>query len=105
MLATDYLVQPGPLQARLGPLTWPVVRDLVDEVVTVTEAEIVAAMRLIFERMKLVVEPSGAVGLAAVLSPQWREKAGLAGCKRVGVVLCGGNVDLGAKGLWASFLG
>ncbi|KAF6260990.1 serine/threonine dehydratase [Scenedesmus sp. NREL 46B-D3] len=56
------------LQARLGKHTWPVVRDLVDGVVTVSDGDIVAAMQLLFERMKLVVEPSGAAGLAAVLS-------------------------------------
>lgn len=56
------------LQARLGQHTWPVVRDLVDGVVAISDAEIVAAMQLLFERMKLVVEPSGAAGLAAVLS-------------------------------------
>ncbi|PNW82207.1 hypothetical protein CHLRE_06g278101v5 [Chlamydomonas reinhardtii] len=88
------------LQGRLGDLTWPVVRDLVDCVVVVDEQEIVGAMRLIMERMKLVVEPSGAVGLAAVLSPAFGASAQTRGCKRVGVVLCGGNVDLGARGLW-----
>jgi threonine dehydratase len=54
--------------ARLGKHTWPVVRDLVDGVVTISDADIVGAMQLLFERMKLVVEPSGAAGLAAVLS-------------------------------------
>ena len=49
-----------------------------------------------------VVEPSGAVGLAAVLSPQFAAIAG--GAARVGVILCGGNVDLGARGLWEAFL-
>eukprot|EP00958_Prasinococcus_capsulatus_P024624 scaffold3884_cov392-Prasinococcus_capsulatus_cf.AAC.5 len=60
----------------MGTLTWPVIRDLVDSVVTVTEAEIIQAMRILFERMKLVVEPSGAVGLAAALSSQFQEEAG-----------------------------
>jgi len=64
------------LQAQMGTLTWPVIRDLVDSVVTVTEAEIIQAMRILFERMKLVVEPSGAVGLAAALSSQFQEEAG-----------------------------
>ena len=48
------------LRAKLGDLTWPIIRDKVDDVVTVTERDIVEAMRLIYERMKLVVEPSGA---------------------------------------------
>jgi threonine dehydratase len=68
-----------------GRLTWEVVTRLVDEVVTVTDDQIVEAMQFAFERLKLVVEPSGAVGLAAVLN-------GLVGGGRVGVVLSGGNV-------------
>jgi threonine dehydratase len=68
-----------------GRLTWEVASRLVDEVVTVTDAQIVDAMRFAFERLKLVVEPSGAVGLAAVLE-------GLVGSGRVGVILSGGNV-------------
>lgn len=86
------------LQARLGDLTWPVVRDLVDGVIVIDDAEIVAAMRLVMERMKVVVEPSGAAGLAAALSPAGA--AALAGCARVGVILCGGNLDFGARGFW-----
>eukprot|EP00873_Tetraselmis_striata_P041235 jgi/Tetstr1/461499/TSEL_006605.t1 len=88
------------LQGRLGSNTWPVVRDLVHPtVVTVSEAEIVAAMRLCYERMKVVVEPSGAVGLAAALSPSFPLPKG----SRLGVILCGGNVDLAAKGLWEAW--
>ena len=47
--------------------------------------------------MQLVVEPSGAVGLAAVLSQQFDEHPRLRGCRRVGVILCGGNVDVGDR--------
>ena len=79
------------LRTSLGGHTWPVVRDKVEAIVTVSEVEIVAAMRLVWERMKLVVEPSGAVPVAAVLSARFRELEGLG---RVGVVLSGGNVDL-----------
>ncbi len=78
------------LLAGLGRLTWPIVRDGVDAVHVVDDAAIVAAMRLLWERMKLVVEPSGAVALAAVLAPEFRST----GARRVGVVLSGGNVDL-----------
>jgi threonine dehydratase len=70
-----------------GELTWPVIRTLVDEVVTVSDAQIVEAMRFLFERCKLVVEPSGACALAALLAGA----VPVAG-KRVGVVLSGGNV-------------
>ena len=73
-------------------LTWGVVQDYVDDAVAVTDAEVVAAMKLIYERMKIVVEPSAAVGLAAVLHPSFKQK--LPGCQNVGVILCGGNIDL-----------
>jgi threonine dehydratase len=79
------------LLTSLGSLTWPVLRDLVERVVTVREEEIVAAMRLVWERAKLVIEPSAAVAVAAVLSEEFRALHGL---NRVAVVLSGGNVDL-----------
>ena len=77
-----------------GELTWPVIQALVDEVVTVSDPEIVAAMRFCFERLKLVVEPSGACALAALLAGKIR----LAGRLRVGVVLSGGNIGADAFG-------
>ena len=79
------------LQTSLGALTWPVVRDRVEAVLVVEEAEIAAAMRLAWERAKLLIEPSAAVALAAVLSEPFRALPGLL---RVGVILSGGNVDL-----------
>jgi threo-3-hydroxy-L-aspartate ammonia-lyase len=69
-----------------GVLTWEVASRLVDEVVTVTDDQIVEAMRFAFERLKLVVEPSGAVGIAAVL--QGAVDSG----GRIGVIVSGGNV-------------
>ena len=68
-----------------GKLTWEVASRLVDEIVTVTDAQIVEAMRFAFERLKLVVEPSGAVGIAALLN-------GLVEAPSFGVVISGGNV-------------
>ena len=68
-----------------GKLTWEVCSRLVDEVVTVTDGQIVDAMRFAFERLKLVLEPSGAVGLAAVLE-------GVVEAPSIGVILSGGNV-------------
>jgi threonine dehydratase len=68
-----------------GELTWQVNRELVDDVVTVEDAELVEAMAFLFDRLKVVVEPSGAAGVAAFL--QGRLPAG-----RVGIVLSGGNV-------------
>ena len=75
-----------PAGKRAGRLTFEVVSRLVDEIVTVTDEEIVAAMRFAFERVKLVLEPSGAAGIAALLSGALRRRG------RVGVVLSGGNV-------------
>ncbi|MGH7755267.1 MAG: pyridoxal-phosphate dependent enzyme, partial [Vulcanimicrobiaceae bacterium] len=71
-----------------GELTFPIVRRLAAGVVTVSDPEIGEAMRVCFERLKLVVEPSGASALAAVLSG----KVPASG-RRVGVILSGGNVD------------
>lgn len=81
------------LKTTLGALTWPVVRDLVEEVLVVEDVATIAAMRLVFERMKLVIEPSTAVPVAAVLTQRFRALEGL---ERVAVVLSGGNVDLDA---------
>jgi threo-3-hydroxy-L-aspartate ammonia-lyase len=71
-----------------GERPWPVIRELVDDVVTVSDAEIVEAMRLLFERVKVVAEPSGATALAALLAGRVELRAGT-----VGVVISGGNVD------------
>lgn len=79
------------LLTSLGTLTWPIIRDHVERVLTVTEEQIVAAMRLAWERAKLLIEPSAAVALAAVLSDECKALPGLT---RIGVVLSGGNVDL-----------
>ena len=81
------------LRTSLGPLTFPVVRDLVDEIVLVSEADIAAHMRLVWERMKLTIEPSAAVGVAVACGDWMRKQKDHAD---VGVVLCGGNVDLTA---------
>jgi threonine dehydratase len=79
------------LLTSLGELTWPVVRDLVDDVICTKEDEIIAAMRLSWERAKLLIEPSSAVAVAAVLTEGFRARSGL---RRVGIILSGGNVDL-----------
>jgi threonine dehydratase len=81
-----------------GEVTFPVVQARVSEVVTVTDEEIVAAMRWAFERPKLVLEPSGATALAALLAARAVDLAGA----RVGVILSGGNVDAGR---FASLIG
>ena len=77
------------LRAGLAPLTFGILRRRVDDIALVTELEIVAAMLLLWERMKIVVEPSGAVAAAPVLNRKIRAEG-----KRVGVILSGGNLDL-----------
>ena len=79
------------LRTSLGERPFAVIREQVRGITTVSEEEIVAAMRLVWEVMKIVIEPSSAVPVAAVLSGRMP----LAG-KRVGVILSGGNVDLDA---------
>lgn len=77
------------LLTSLGDKTFPLIKEMVSEVITVNDHEIISAMRLIWERMKIIVEPSCAVPFAAVL----KEKEKFAG-KNVGIILSGGNVDL-----------
>jgi threonine dehydratase len=79
------------LRTSLGRLTFPILRALLAEVVTVSEEGIVAAMRLVWERMKILIEPSAAVPVAALLEGNLKAR-GL----RVGVILSGGNLDLDA---------
>jgi threonine dehydratase/serine racemase len=92
-----FVPQTGPrtiadgLLTSLGELTWPMVRDHVEAVVTVTEDEIVAAMRLTWERAKLLIEPSSAVAVAAALTSSCCSFNEL---RRVGIILSGGNVDV-----------
>lgn len=83
------------LLTTLGDKTFPIIRQYVKDILTVTDEEIIAAMRLIYERLKLVVEPSGAVPLAAVL----KNKNIFSGSS-VGIILSGGNVELKKLGEW-----
>jgi threonine dehydratase len=77
------------LLTSLGDKTFAIIRDHVKEIITVTDEEIVQAMRTIWERMKIIIEPSCAVPFAAVL----KAKEKFAG-KKTGIILSGGNVDL-----------
>ena len=83
------------LLTSLGDLTFPIIRELVAEIITVDEDEIVASLRLIWERMKLVVEPSAAVALAALLRTREKFQG-----HRVGVILSGGNIGVGPLQLY-----
>jgi threonine dehydratase len=81
----------GARTESMGALTFPLVLENVADIITVSDAELVEAMRFVWERMKLVVEPTGALAAAGVLSGRIDVKG-----KRVGIVLSGGNVDLKA---------
>lgn len=78
------------LKVTVGKLNFEIIKENVEEIVTVSEKEIVDAMRLIWERIKIVIEPSCSVPFAALL----KRKKKFAG-KKVGIILTGGNVDLG----------
>ena len=77
------------LRATLSPLTFSILRSLVDEISLVSEDEIVSSMLLLWERTKLVVEPSGAVAAAPALNRRIRAEG-----KKIGIILSGGNLDL-----------
>ncbi|HEX8060880.1 MAG TPA: pyridoxal-phosphate dependent enzyme [Cyclobacteriaceae bacterium] len=77
------------LLTSLGDKTFPLIRDLVKEVIVVSDKEIVQAMQMIWERLKIIVEPSCAVPFAAVLKQKNKFKG-----QKVGIILSGGNVDL-----------
>jgi threonine dehydratase len=77
----------GTRTPSLGEVTFPLVREYVDDMKTVSESAIIEAVKFLFYRMKLVVEPSGALGVAALLSGQVQPRG------RVGIILSGGNID------------
>jgi len=77
------------LLTSLGTLTFPIIQKYVNEIITVSEESIISAMRMIWERMKIIIEPSSAVPLAVILEN--REK--FIG-KRIGIIISGGNVDM-----------
>ena len=77
------------LLTSLGSLTFPIIQQRVEQIVTVSEGAIIAAMRFVWERVKIIIEPSAAVPVALL----WERKINLSGLK-VGVILPGGNVDL-----------
>lgn len=77
------------LLTSLSPLTFKIIQDNLDDIFTAKEESIIAAMRMIWERMKIIVEPSSAVPLAAIM-----ENKSLFAGKTVGIIISGGNVDL-----------
>ncbi|MGH7742317.1 MAG: pyridoxal-phosphate dependent enzyme, partial [Candidatus Eiseniibacteriota bacterium] len=85
----------GARTPSLGPITLELIRRYVRDVVTVEDASLIEAMRFAMTRMKLMVEPTGVLGLAALLSGRVAARGA-----RVGVILSGGNVDLAMLARW-----
>ena len=88
-IPTPCTIADGAQAQHLGKLTFPIIRREVDDVVTVTDTQLVESMSFIATRMKLIVEPTGCLGFAAAL----QMSTGLRG-KRVGLILSGGNLDM-----------
>lgn len=86
---TPNTIADGAQTQHLGQHTFPIIRDLVDDIVTVSDAQLVEAMRFFASRMKMIVEPTGCLAAAGVF-----EKSLDVSGKKVGVVISGGNVDL-----------
>jgi len=88
------------LRTQMGTLTWPIVRDLVHSIHTVSEEEIIDSMKLCMNHLKVVIEPSAGVGPSVLLKQKdlWESLD----AKKIGVVLCGGNVDLCDLAKWIS---
>ena len=99
LAAGEYIPQTGPdticdgLLTSMGQLTWPILKDHLEDIITVSDDEVIEAMRLLLKHLGMVVEPRGATTLAAILRPEFRA---LEGIDRVGLILSGGNVDPGA---------
>ena len=83
------------LKTTLGPNTWPIIRDLVDDIFTVTEDEILRATKLVWERLKVCIEPSSGVAVAVAMGQEFKSKySSQDGIHNVGIILSGGNVDI-----------
>ena len=78
------------LLTSMGELTWPIIRDHVEAIIRVPDKEVLEAMTILHEVFGMIVEPSGAISLAAVLRNEFKE---IEGVESIGIILCGGNVD------------
>ncbi|ARP91642.1 serine dehydratase [Bordetella genomosp. 9] len=94
-IATPKSIADGALTTHLGELTFPIIQKHVTDIVTVTDAQLIATMKFFAERMKMVVEPTGCLAAAAVLQQVVPVRDA-----RVGVIISGGNVDLKAYGAY-----
>lgn len=88
-IKTPATIADGAQTQHLGKFTFPVIQSLVDDIVTVSDAELIQAMSFFASRMKMIVEPTGCLAAAAVLSKKLKVSG-----KKVGIILSGGNVDL-----------
>ena len=86
---TPATIADGAQTQHLGDHTFPIIRDQVNDILTVSDAQLVDGMRFFMQRMKMVVEPTGCLGLAALRDANGRFKG-----QRVGVIVTGGNVDI-----------
>ena len=77
------------LRAQIGTITFPIIQENVDEIITLSEEEIINSMQMIWERMKIIIEPSCAISLAAIIKNREMFEG-----KKVGLIMSGGNVDL-----------
>ena len=93
-VASPQTIADGARTPSIGELNFEIFQKHLDSIITVSDREIVSAMRLLWERCKLVIEPTGALALAGLLS----RKIEISPSRRVGVLLSGGNVDLAAIG-------
>jgi serine racemase len=92
IINSRYTVADG-LKAQLGSMQFPILRDLTDNVMVASDREILNATKLLWERLKVIVEPSAAIGFAILLSEEFQRKYS-AEISNVGVILCGGNCDI-----------
>lgn len=79
------------LLTSMGENTWNILKDYLEGIITVDDDEVITAMKLVWERMKIIIEPSCATPLAAILTPEFKQ---LDNIETVGIILTGGNVDL-----------
>ncbi|MCS7082878.1 MAG: threonine/serine dehydratase [Bacteroidota bacterium] len=94
-ISYPHTIADGMRNLEVGELNWAIIREHIDEVLTVSELEVIEAMRMLLHYLKVLVEPTGAVAAAAALSGRIPVRD-----KWIGVILSGGNVDLPRLGRW-----
>ena len=83
------------LKTTLGPYTWPILRDLVDDVITISEDDILRATKLAWDQLKICIEPNAGICVAVAMGAEFRERYPAEdGIKNIGIILSGGNTDV-----------